>query len=248
MDSPDDDALDLVTVAKNLAPDEARLAQTLLETAEIESWLADEATVQMNWLLMNAVGGVKVRVRAADAERAREIFNQELGQVSDEQLAAESDAAGILVRPAAPADLEEVRAMFREYEAWLGVDLCFQSFQEEVASLPGKYAPPEGRLLLAEVGGDIAGVVALRPHAAAICEMKRLFVRPAFHGRGVGRELVERVIEEARAAGYRRMRLDTMPDRMPAAVALYETLGFHDIPAYYDNPIAGARYLEKSLA
>jgi len=153
----------------------------------------------------------------------------------------------VTIRDATAADLDEVRAVFREYHAWLGEDLGFQAFDEEMAALPGAYVPPAGRLLVAERAGRLLGVIAMRPLAADVCEMKRLFVRPDAHGAGLGRALVERLIAEARAAGYRAMRLDTIPHKMAAAVALYERLGFRDVPAYYDNPIPGTRYMERAL-
>jgi len=146
-----------------------------------------------------------------------------------------------------PARMDDVRALFREYQAYLGVDLCFQSFEQELASLPGHYAPPAGRLLLAYWGGELAGCVALRSLSPGVCEMKRLFVRPAFHGKKIGWELAQALVREAQAAGYQRIRLDTLPS-MHKAQALYETLGFLDIPPYCANPIAGARYMEKILA
>jgi GNAT superfamily N-acetyltransferase len=156
----------------------------------------------------------------------------------------ESPSSAITIRPAGPADLDLVRTLFREYQAWLGVDLCFQSFEEELASLPGRYAPPTGRLLLAEHAGAVVGVIASRQIEPGVCEMKRLFVRPAAHGLGIGRALAERLIDETRAAGFRAMRLDTIADRMGTAVALYERLGFRDIPAYTHNPEPSVRYLE----
>jgi len=151
------------------------------------------------------------------------------------------------LRPATSADeIEAARALFREYAAGLGVDLCFQNFDEELATLPGGYAPPEGRLLLAWDGAETAGCVALRRFADGIGEMKRLYVRPAWRGTGLGRALAETVIVEARAARYMTLRLDTLPT-MTTAQRLYHTLGFREIAAYRDNPVRGASYLELSL-
>jgi ribosomal protein S18 acetylase RimI-like enzyme len=145
-----------------------------------------------------------------------------------------------------PAAIEAARGLFREYQEALGVDLGFQGFDAELAGLPGEYATPRGRLLLAYVDGALAGCVALRPLGADACEMKRLYVRPAFRADGVGRRLVERVMNEAGAQGYRRMCLDTLPT-MDGAQRLYERLGFTDIPAYRHNPIAGSRFLGLDL-
>ncbi|HST25989.1 MAG TPA: GNAT family N-acetyltransferase [Gaiellaceae bacterium] len=144
------------------------------------------------------------------------------------------------------ADLPEVRRLFREYEAGLGVDLRFQGFDEEVAGLPGAYAPPGGGLLVLRGADGLAGCVAFRSHAADICEMKRLYVRPAARGSGAGRALAEAVVAAAHVAGYERMRLDTLPE-MTAAPPLYESLGFRDIEPYYDSPVAGTRFLELEL-
>jgi len=154
----------------------------------------------------------------------------------------------VSIRLATTADLDDVRTLFREYQRWLAEDLCFESFEEELASLPGRYAGPTGRILIAEIGGRPAGAVALRDLGDRICEMKRLFVQPQFHGQGIGRALVERLIAEARGAGYRAMRLDTLPGPMAKAVRMYEQLGFRDIPAYCHNPVPDARFLELDLA
>jgi putative acetyltransferase len=153
----------------------------------------------------------------------------------------------VAITPASTTgDIGEARALFLEYGASLGFSLCFQGFDEELAELPGAYCPPQGRLLLARVDDVVSGCVALRPLGDGICEMKRLYVRPASIGQGLGRQLATVIIHEGRAAGYRAMRLDTVPS-MTAALGLYVSLGFRDIPPYRENPIAGARYLELGL-
>ncbi|MBA3773416.1 MAG: GNAT family N-acetyltransferase [Ramlibacter sp.] len=155
-----------------------------------------------------------------------------------------------LIAPASLQELDAVRTIFREYAHNLVVDLCFQQFDKELAELPGDYAPPRGALLLANVDERVAGCCALRPLDSAdytnACEMKRLYVRPAFRAMGLGRELAEAALDMARQAGYSCVLLDTLDD-MEAARALYHDLGFHDIPPYYHNPIPGAHYLKADL-
>jgi carbonic anhydrase len=152
-----------------------------------------------------------------------------------------------LVEARTPADLAAARRLIQAYADWLAVDLCFQGFDAELASLPGAYAPPQGRLLLAKTGGEVVGCVGLRPLEPGICEMKRLWVEPGWGGYGIGRALAQAVIDAARDAGYRRMRLDTLPAQMPAAQGLYRGLGFQEIPAYYDCPLEGVVMLELAL-
>lgn len=159
---------------------------------------------------------------------------------------AAPSAPAFLRQATSPADYETARALFVEYQESLGISLCFQNFNAEVASLPGAYAAPEGRLLLAFVGDAPAGCVAFRKLEDGICEMKRLWVRPAFRGIRLGRQLAEALLSEGRAAGYRAVRLDTLPS-MREAQALYVSLGFVDIPPYNDHPIEGTRFMEKRL-
>ena len=145
-------------------------------------------------------------------------------------------------------DIERARQLFQEYAAWLEIDLCFQSFEKELAELPGAYAPPDGCLLLAKAGEQLAGCVALRKIGEGTGEMKRLFLRPAFRGQGLGRKLVEAIVEEARGLGYQSIRLDTLPPQMNDAIALYRSLGFAEIESYYENPVPGAKFMELEIS
>lgn len=143
-------------------------------------------------------------------------------------------------------DIEDARNLFREYEAAIGIDLCFQNFDRELAELPGDCASPEGRLVLASEAGKLAGCVALRKIDESTCEMKRLYVRPEFRGKGIGRQLAAFIINSAREIGYKRMLLDTLPS-MKEAIALYQTLGFKATEPYRFNPVEGAVYMEMDL-
>ena len=144
-------------------------------------------------------------------------------------------------------DIEAAKALFREYETWFGMSLCFQGFEEELANLLGKYAPPDGRLYLAYVDEELAGCIALRKFEDDVCEMKRLFLRKNARGYGLGKELIEKLIDEALAIGYAKMRLDTYPPKMGKAVKLYESHGFRPIEKYYDNPHEGVLFMELDL-
>jgi ribosomal protein S18 acetylase RimI-like enzyme len=152
-----------------------------------------------------------------------------------------------LRRVGSSGDLARVRALFAEYARSIGVDLEFQGFAAELRALPGTYAPPRGTLLLATAGGRYAGCVGVRPFSRGAAEMKRLFVRPRFRGLGLGRSLALGAVRAARALGYRSLRLDTLPS-MTAAVELYRSLGFVEIPPYRFNPVPGTRYFELDLA
>ena len=159
---------------------------------------------------------------------------------------------GSIFQAETPAQISQARELFLEYAQSLGFSLCFQNFDQELAGLPGDYAPPEGRLLLAEYEGQLAGCVALhkltlQKDEDGICEMKRLYLRPQFRGKGLGRALADRVIAEARQIGYRRMSLDTVEPVMKDAVAMYRKIGFEEIAPYRANPIEGALYMELQL-
>jgi putative acetyltransferase len=170
--------------------------------------------------------------------------------MSSDKPAAAAPPAFAFITPDTPALLEATRQIFREYAGQLGIDLCFQNFDQELAALPGDYAAPQGTLLLAMRDGRVAGCCALRPLENVdypnAAEMKRLYVRQAHRRSGLGRQLAEAILDAARVAGYHSVLLDTLSD-MEAARALYVDLGFKDIPPYYHNPIAGAHYLKVDL-
>jgi putative acetyltransferase len=152
-----------------------------------------------------------------------------------------------IVQAISPEQIQAAREIFREYEAWLGVSLCFQGFEAELAQLPGRYVSPHGRLLLALQDGEVAGCVALRPLEPGICEVKRLFVRDKFRGMGLGRMLLLKLIGEARSAGYEKMRLDSWPPKMGNAISMYRSHGFVEIEPYNDNPY-DVIYMELDLS
>jgi GNAT superfamily N-acetyltransferase len=152
-----------------------------------------------------------------------------------------------LIQVATEAEIQMARELFEEYAVGIGISLCFQNFDQELADLPGKYAAPDGRLLLAYSDDRLAGCIALRRLDSRSCEMKRLFLRDDFRGQGLGRALVQAIIDEARGIGYERMRLDTLPGRMDSAISLYRRFGFQEIEPYYDNPVEGALFMELTL-
>jgi putative acetyltransferase len=167
-------------------------------------------------------------------------------------LSAQPSSANLAVKisfaqAVSPLQIAEARELFLEYEKSLGFSLCFQNFDKELAGLPGDYAPPGGRLLLAEYEGRTAGCVALHKLSQDICEMKRLYLRPAFRGKGLGGALADRIIAEARTIGYKCMRLDTVGPVMKDAVAMYRKIGFVEIEPYCDNPMPGTLYMELTL-
>jgi putative acetyltransferase len=153
-----------------------------------------------------------------------------------------------MTQASSPAQIAQVRELFLEYAKSLGFSLCFQSFDQELAGLPGDYSPPDGRLLIAEYQGEVAGCVALHKLEPGICEMKRLYLRPAFRGKGLGRRLTETILNEARSIGYQRLRLDTVERVMRDAVELYRALGFREIAPYRANPMEGTLYMELVLS
>ena len=151
-----------------------------------------------------------------------------------------------IVEATSAEDYTAGRTLIGEYAAALGVDLCFQNFSEEIANLPKSYGPPHGCLLLARINGEKVGCVAVRRQGAAVCEMKRLYVKPQYRGAGLGRRLAESAIGHAQHLGYIRMVLDTLPS-MTEARSLYRSFGFEEVEAYYRNPLGGVRYLAREL-
>ena len=152
-----------------------------------------------------------------------------------------------IVQAQSESELQQVRALFAEYVDWLGINLCFQNYEKELAELPGEYAPPSGRLFLVVEGDVAAACGALRDLGEGTCEMKRLFVRPEFRGQRLGWQLAELILNEAREIGYQRIRLDTLPGKMDLAIAMYRVLGFKEIEAYYNNPVSDALFMELDL-
>ena len=153
-----------------------------------------------------------------------------------------------IVQAQSEHEIQQVRELFAEYVAWLGLNLCFQNYEKELAELPGDYAPPSGRLLLVlDEDGRAAGCAALRDLGKGVCEMKRLFVRPEFRGQHLGERLVDMILNDARSIGYQHIRLDTLPGKMDRAIAMYRARGFKDIAPYYNNPVVGAAFMELEL-
>jgi putative acetyltransferase len=153
-----------------------------------------------------------------------------------------------IVQAQSEHEIQQVRELFAEYVAWLGINLCFQNYEKELAELPGDYVQPGGRLLLVlDEDGRAAGCAALRDLGKGVCEMKRLFVRPEFRGQHLGERLVDMILNDARAIGYQCIRLDTLPGKMDRAIAMYRARGFKDIAAYYNNPVVGAAFMELEL-
>jgi GNAT superfamily N-acetyltransferase len=152
-----------------------------------------------------------------------------------------------IVQATSIEDIAIARTLFEEYAQSLGFSLCFQNFDRELANLPGEYAPPTGRLLLLSNNEEVGGCIAFRRIDPTTCEMKRLFLRPEFRGKGLGRVLVEAAVQEARQLDYKRMRLDTVQGKMDDAIALYRSFGFHEIEPYYDTPLSETIFMELEL-
>jgi ribosomal protein S18 acetylase RimI-like enzyme len=153
----------------------------------------------------------------------------------------------MLIQVQSEEEVQRARELFEEYATWLGINLCFQNFDKELAELPGEYVPPGGCLLLATENDQTRGCVALRRIGEGIGEMKRLYVRPEFRGQGLGRNLIGAVIEAAREIGYHVIRLDTLPGKMDQAIDMYRSFGFKNIEPYYNNPVPDAVFMELLL-
>jgi GNAT superfamily N-acetyltransferase len=207
---------------------------------------ADQPTPFLRWA-MDAGASATADGLGMLVEQAAEAFLLWRGLRPDTAPLIAQLRAGVRIRPAqGAADMAEAARLFREYQQWLGEDLCFQGFERELAELPGAYAPPRGALFLAEAGGAPLACVALRPAGADACEMKRLYVPSGWRGAGLGRRLALRAIDAARQVGYRSMRLDTL-ERLEEANALYASLGFRQCAPYYDNPLGGVVFWELDL-
>ena len=189
--------------------------------------------------------GISINVSAMeDIEHFFTLLSIKLGEMPAGKKA--SKGGRLLYRKAKPADMDGIRGLIREYMESMALNLCFQGIDEELTTLPGKYSEPDGALIVAEADGALCGCVALKKIGDGICEMKRLFVKDAFKGKGIGRELVRRIIDEGRSKGYGFMRLDTLASMKPA-IALYRSFGFSETEAYVYNPLEGAVYMEKTL-
>jgi ribosomal protein S18 acetylase RimI-like enzyme len=174
------------------------------------------------------------------------LTRKKLNDASNGGVVGTIPASPTVLHATSPEHLKDARRLFQEYASTLGVDLCFQDFERELEELPGEYSEPNGCILLAFLDSELAGCVALRPFSPGICEMKRMYVRPMFRGKGIGRTLAQAVITEARDRGYGKMRLDSLPT-MKEAQSLYRSLGFREIGPYRPNPIQGAVYMELTL-
>lgn len=189
--------------------------------------------------------GISIDIGAReDIEHFFTLLSIKLGEMPTGKKA--SKGRRLSYRKAKPENMDGIRGLIREYMNSMALNLCFQGIDEELAALPGKYSEPDGAIIVAEAGGTLCGCVALKKIGDGICEMKRLFVKDAFKGKGIGRELVRRIIDEGRSKGYHFMRLDTL-ETMKPAIALYRSFGFMETEAYVYNPLEGAVYLEKTL-
>ena len=235
----------------------SRLLKKLIESGEVQE-TPDPRDGRIKLLTLTVKGRATL---AAIDDHSRTQVAGALRHLAPEQVNAVLDGIGLyaealsrsrrqtaaILRVREPDDIDAIADLFRAYAASLDVDLCFQNFAEELSGLPGKYAPPLGELFLARDGnGAPIGCAAFRPLEEGVCEMKRLYVAPEGRGQGLGRLLADLVIEEATRAGYREIRLDTLPS-MSAAIALYQSCGFEPMPSYYDTPVGGTVFLRRRL-